>query len=157
MTADREPAQQPERRLEVQVLFFDADARVLLVESPRREWLIPGGIVEPEESPWAACSREVQEQLGLTHAPQRLLAVDWVSPESEAPEALVMVFNGGILSASDIAHIWLPIVRLRGYAFCTPEEISGRLSYASAARLTACLEARASGTTVVMQDGVRVL
>jgi hypothetical protein len=47
-------------------------------QHPYRE--ITGGAVEADESPYDAAVRELKEELGLTCAPGRLLAVDWVPP-----------------------------------------------------------------------------
>jgi len=60
-------------------LFRDEAGRVLLVEPTYKPvWDLPGGAVEAEESPHAACRREVHEELGLDRSPGRVLAVDWV-------------------------------------------------------------------------------
>ena len=54
------------KRMAAGVLFRDHDGRVLLVEpSYKPNWEIPGGAVEADESPWAAASRELIEELGL--------------------------------------------------------------------------------------------
>jgi ADP-ribose pyrophosphatase YjhB (NUDIX family) len=61
-------------------LFRDARGRVLLVDPAYKPTMdLPGGAVEAEESPHAACRREVAEELGLDRAPGRVLAVDWVT------------------------------------------------------------------------------
>src|SRR5882724_3664785 len=67
------------KRMAAGALFLDEDGRVLLVDPIYREtWDLPGGAVEAEESPQAACRREVAEELGLDRQPGRVLAVDWV-------------------------------------------------------------------------------
>lgn len=42
-------------------------------------WEIPGGVVEPNESPFDACVREVLEEAGLRCNPQMLSGVYWNS------------------------------------------------------------------------------
>ncbi len=44
------------------------------------DWDIPGGMVEVDESPFAACVREIEEELGVKRQVGPLLCVDWVSP-----------------------------------------------------------------------------
>jgi 8-oxo-dGTP diphosphatase len=46
-------------------LFTDPAGRLLMVRPTYKEfWDIPGGYVEPGESPRDACTREVREELG---------------------------------------------------------------------------------------------
>jgi ADP-ribose pyrophosphatase YjhB (NUDIX family) len=66
---------------------------------------LPGGAVEAEESPHAACRREVAEELGLDRPVGRILAVDWVPSRPERPEGLILVYDGGMLTADDIRAI----------------------------------------------------
>ncbi|MEO0768780.1 MAG: NUDIX hydrolase [Cyanobacteria bacterium J06649_4] len=42
-------------------LFFDSEGRLLILKPTyRNDWLIPGGVVEANESPRHACMREVR-------------------------------------------------------------------------------------------------
>ncbi len=68
----------PSKRIAAAALIRDADDRFLLVEPVYKPtWLLPGGVVEQDEDPAAACAREVREELGLDLTPGRLLVVDW--------------------------------------------------------------------------------
>lgn len=72
-------------RVAAGALFFDEAGRILLVKPHYKEgWDIPGGYVEPGESPRAACIREVQEELGVSPAIGGHLVVDWAPAEHEA-------------------------------------------------------------------------
>lgn len=148
-------ARLPTKRMAAGVLFFDAADRVLLVEPAylKKYWELPGGTVESNESPRVAAVREIQEELGLIVEPGRLLAVDWVPPRQGRTEGLMLVFDGGRLSAAQIAAIQIPPHELRSWAWCTPEEEVTRLSPLLARRASACRQARADGWTAYLEDG----
>ena len=144
----------PRKRSAAGVLFFDGDGRVLLVEPTYKDyWEIPGGAVEQDESPSAAGAREVQEELGLTRTPGRLLALDWVPPRPQRTEGLICIFDGGELSPADTEQITLDPTELRTWAFVTGTEAVSLLSPLLGRRLLASLDARAAGTTAYLEDG----
>ena len=85
-------------------VIFDEQRRVLLCH--RRDmdaWNLPGGGIEPGESPWDATIREVREEVCLDVAVVRLTGVYW------KPETQDLVFNfecrviGGATALSDEA------------------------------------------------------
>jgi hypothetical protein len=89
----------PRVRAAAGVLFFDAAGRVLLVKPTyKRDWEIPGGMSERDESPLATCVREVREELGIEPVIGRLLGVDWVPPQGVWDAGLMFVFDGKVLS-----------------------------------------------------------
>lgn len=60
----------------VSALTFDDDRRLLLIHNRDDGcWAIPGGCVEPNESPENAVQREVLEETGLDVVPRRLVGV----------------------------------------------------------------------------------
>lgn len=144
----------PRKRLGAGVLFFDADDRVLLVEPVYQDhWEIPGGCVEAEESPYEAVIREIAEELGLSVVPGRLLAVDWVPPEGDRTEGVMLVYDGGLLPSTGIR---LPPDELRSWAWCDPATATKRLSPLLARRVSAACRARQENVTVYLEDGTLV-
>ena len=73
----------PKKRMSAGALFYNSDGKVLLVKPTYRDkWLIPGGIVEKDESPRQACEREIKEELSLIVSVSRILCIDYI-PSSE--------------------------------------------------------------------------
>jgi 8-oxo-dGTP pyrophosphatase MutT (NUDIX family) len=139
-------------------LFTDGAGRVLLVDPVYRDtWDLPGGAVEAEESPHAACRREVAEELGLDRPVGRVLAVDWVPSRPQRPEGLVVVYDGGMLPPADIDAITLPESELAGFAFVRPARVAERVTPLVGRRIAACLEALMSGTVLSLEDGSRAI
>lgn len=135
-------------------LLTDGQGRVLLVEPTYTDcWEIPGGAVEVDESPLTAVVRELEEELGLSVRPGRLLVTDWVPPREGRTEGLMMLFDGGTLAPEQTAQIRLPIEELRSWAWCTEQEAGERLSPLLARRISAALDARADGTAVYLENG----
>ena len=144
----------PRKRMAAGALFFDSASRILLVDPVYRDtWDLPGGAVEAEESPYAACRREVAEELGLDRPPGRVLAVDWVPSRRLRPEGLVVVYDGGTLGTAEIDAITLPEDELAGFAFVATDELAARATPLVGRRIAACLEAKAAGTVVSLEDG----
>jgi ADP-ribose pyrophosphatase YjhB (NUDIX family) len=135
-------------------LFRDDGGRVLLVDPVYKEmWDLPGGAVEAEESPHAACRREVAEELGLDRVPGRVLAVDWVPSRPERPEGLIVVYDGGVLPGDEAGKIAVADSELAGFAFVSPGEVAGLVTPLLARRIAACLDAVAAGTVAALEDG----
>ncbi|MGW0656617.1 NUDIX domain-containing protein [Streptomyces umbrinus] len=147
----------PRKRIATGVLFFDALDRVLIVDPIyKNPWEIPGGAVETNESPRAAATREVHEELGFTFAPGRLLGIDWTTPRTDRSEGLVFIFDGGRLTPEQISAMRLPPEELKGSEFVPAAELEGRLIPLLARRVQACLRARAHNATTYMENGVSI-
>jgi ADP-ribose pyrophosphatase YjhB (NUDIX family) len=154
MTGDEYVRSLPRKRMAAGALFTDGSGRVLLVDPVYRDtWDLPGGVVEAEESPHAACRREIAEELGLDRPPGRVLAIDWVPSHTERPEGLVVVYDGGALTAADIDAIELADGELAGFAFVDSTDVAARVRPLIARRVAACLHAAANGTVASLEDG----
>jgi 8-oxo-dGTP pyrophosphatase MutT (NUDIX family) len=132
--------------------------RVLLVDPVYKEpWDLPGGAVEAEESPHAACRREVLEELGLDRPPGPVLAVDWVPSTPERPEGLVVVYDGGVLAAEEAAAIRLAEGELARFAFVDRDDVPGLVTPLLARRVAACLDAAGAGSVAALENGISVM
>ena len=94
----------PKKRLIAHVLLQDTVGRVLLCETQfKADWELPGGIVEPYETPRQGAIREVAEELGIELPVGRLLVVDWMPPYLGWDDAIEMIFDGGRIDEDDLA------------------------------------------------------
>ena len=116
---------------------------------------IPGGIVEAGESPRACAQREALEELGLGLTPQRLLVMDYLTSTQERPDALIFVFDGGVLDADAIARIRLPPTELEAWQFVPPSALPAIMLPRMARRLQCALNALEAEETWYLEDGVR--
>jgi len=135
------------------VLFFDEDGRVLVVEPSYKDgWDIPGGYVEPEESPWAAAVREVREELGIEIDQRTLLAVDW-APNGDEGDKLLFVFDGGCVTPADIPPVPSDHVELRSWEFCDVAELPSRMPVRLATRITTAIGNRSTRSQTYVEHG----
>ena len=157
MTAEAAPfdwGSLPRKRVAAAALFFDQAGQVLIVKPTYRpEWLLPGGSVEPAESPLAGCLREVQEELGLDVRLGRLLCVDWSIPLPDRDDAIVFIFDGGVLTSEQTAAIRLPSDELSEHRFVAREEALALLADKLSKRIAYCLANYQTRGTEYLEDG----
>ena len=135
-------------------LCRDQAGHVLLVDPVYRDtWDVPGGVVEAEESPHAACRREVAEETGLERPLGRVLAVNWVPSKPDYPEGLVVIYDGGVLAPGEISRIKVPAEELDGFAFVPPGEVAARVAPIVGRRIHACLNAVDTGKVAALDNG----
>jgi 8-oxo-dGTP diphosphatase len=145
----------PAKRMAAGALIFNAEQHLLIVKPTYRDhWLIPGGAVEADESPRAACRREVSEELGLDLPVGDLLCLEYCSALPDRTESLQFVFAGGTLREDQIRRIRLPAAELSAYAFCPPEEALALLNGRLSRRVRAALAGTTRRRLVYLEDGV---
>ena len=107
----------PKKRLIAHVLMRDVRDRVLLCETQfKKDWELPGGIVEPLEPPRLGAAREVAEELGIELEIGRLLVVDWMPPYLGWDDAIEMIFDGGTVAENDLAYWSLQPTEIKAVA-----------------------------------------
>lgn len=137
------------------VLFTDARGRVLVVKPTYKPgWELPGGGVDQDESPRAAATREVLEELGIHRTAGGLLVVDYVPGRRVRSEGLIVVFDGGTLE--DTAALRLPADELSEWAFVEPRRLAEYLPARKARRAEAALAAREAATASYLENGRQV-
>ncbi|MFN8149087.1 MAG: NUDIX hydrolase [Candidatus Nanopelagicales bacterium] len=145
----------PAKRMGSGALIRDGEGRVLLVEPTyKATWEIPGGAVERDESPRAACARELREELGLDLPVGRLLVVEWQGPEPDRTESVLHVYDGGTLPSLD--GVRLPADELASCRFVAEPDLDEVLATRLSRRVRAALAALAEGVLVELEHGARV-
>ncbi|MFE2327777.1 NUDIX domain-containing protein [Streptomyces sp. NPDC059385] len=139
-------------------LYRDAEGRVLLVEpNYRAGWALPGGTIESDrgESPRTAARRESAEEIGIDVPLGRLLAVDW-SLDAGRPPLVAYLYDGGVLTADQLASIRLQEEELLSWKLVEPAELTAHLLGALGLRVQeACRVLESGEGTVELENGRR--
>jgi RimJ/RimL family protein N-acetyltransferase/8-oxo-dGTP pyrophosphatase MutT (NUDIX family) len=130
----------PRKRAISQMLIRDPDDRVLLCQlTYKRDWDLPGGVVEVGESPQLAVAREVEEELGLQIQPHALLLTDWLPPWGGWDDALCLVWDGGVHDPAITDRIVEQTREIRRAAWATPADVRERCADFTARRIEVAL------------------
>ncbi|GAA4370186.1 NUDIX hydrolase [Nocardioides caricicola] len=136
----------PRKRAIGQMLVRDDAGRVLLCNlTYKADWDLPGGVVEVNESPREAVSREIEEELGLDISAGALVLTDWLPAWSGWDDALCLVFDGGTHAASLTDTIVRETREIRAAEFCTVDQVRERCADFTARRIEAALANLAAG------------
>jgi 8-oxo-dGTP diphosphatase len=107
-------------RVAAGVLFLNENERVLLVVPSYKDYLdIPGGYVEPGESPSAAAAARSTRSWASTDLSDDSWSPDWWhhSPEDPGDPKLLFVFDGGCLPPTQLDHITVDGTEVTGFKF----------------------------------------
>lgn len=87
----------PRKRAIAQGLVRDDDGRVLMCELVyKRYWDLPGGVVDPNESPAHTVVREIGEELGVQARVHGLAVVSWLPPWQGWDDATLFAFEASV-------------------------------------------------------------
>jgi ADP-ribose pyrophosphatase YjhB (NUDIX family) len=149
--ADSLPVATP--RVAVGALFVDGQGQILVVKPTYKQyWDIPGGYVEPGESPLAACRRELDEELGLAVNIGALLSVDW-APLPDEGDKMLLIFDGGQLTHEQLADITYRDNEVSEHRFADPDSLDELTIPRLARRLRETVRARAERQPVYLEHG----
>lgn len=138
----------PVKRLISHVVMTDRDGRILLCRTTfKKDWELPGGIVEPGESPALAARREVAEEIGIDVTLGRLLVVDWLPPYLGWSDAVELLYDGGEHDADDLlARLTLDTREIRDAQWFAADQLEGIVSPLNARRLPLLLPGKPERT-----------
>lgn len=144
----------PRKRVIAHVLLTDEAGRVCTLETTfKPDWELPGGILDPGETPRQGAIREVCEELGYTIAIGRLLVVDWLAPYLGWEDAVELVFDAGTLNPRSVGLLHPDGTEIRAIHWLEPAAAVARMAAYARGRLPAALEARQTGRTAYLEAG----
>lgn len=143
----------PRTRVIAQGLMRDDRGRVLLCElNYKSDWDLPGGVVDPHESPRAALARELGEELGLDLPPGPMLAVNWLPPYRQWDDAVHFVF--ALESVPDLPErARLDHRELTAVHWVEPADLAGHVAPYAVRHLTTILSSSGGPGPLVLEDG----
>ena len=143
----------PKKRMAAGCLFRNEQNQILLVKpNYKPNWETPGGITEQNESPRACAARETHEELNLELEPKRLLIVDYNSLFEDYTESLMWIFDGGILSDTQILSIKLQASELEEFRFVDLSELPEFVHPRLAKRLDQAFQAVLNHQTLYLEN-----
>ena len=151
----------PQKQMAAGVLLFNTQGQLLILHPTyHNKFLIPGGVVELDESPQQAAEREVYEEIGLSIKMTRLLVCDYWAATHKRSEVMQFIFHGGILQDEQIQNIVLEESEIKSFDFIslnTPEDLEilkkrERLGI----RIIHALEALQTHQTFYLENGQKV-
>lgn len=114
---------------------------MLLAETVYKDdWELPGGVVEPGESPRAGAIREILEEIGLAATLGEPAIVDWMPAWLGWSDAVEFIFDCGVLPV-EVASALSPYdSEIRALHWCQQSELAERVSELSARRIALVCE-----------------
>lgn len=115
----------PVKRNIAQGLLRNESGDVLLCElTYKAAWDLPGGVVDPGESPATCLVREVDEELALTLEAGDLLAVNWLPPYRGWDDAVLFLYDLGSLAGERAASLSLLRTEVRAVHWVAPADVA---------------------------------
>lgn len=136
-------------------IIFTTSEELLIVRDRRSaRWILPGGRVEPHETPSAACEREVWEELGLQIDPGPPALIDfWL--HRDATSSLYVVFRPSPPRSSTDTAIRLQSEELSEWRYVPPSDAFSLLFDPIAARLESLISC--GNAFLYLENGSRIV
>ncbi len=147
----------PRKRVISHVLLTDEAGRACVLQTTfKPDFELPGGILDPGETPRDGARREVLEELGYRISVGRLLVVDWLAPYLGWEDAVELIFDAGVLNPRSVAMLRPDGTEISQVHWLPALEAAGTMAPFARGRLLAALEARAEGRTAYLERGERI-
>lgn len=146
----------PKKRLIAQGVLRTDDGRVALCQLVyKKDWDLPGGVVDPNESPAHCVVREVKEELGLDVTVQGLIAVNWLPPYRGWDDALLCLFDLGTVPEETLDSAVLQKREIKAVHWADAATIADRTAPYTAAMLAEVGYGSVDGTTFLENSAPR--
>ena len=128
----------PTKRVIAQGRLRDEDGRILLCRlTYKKEWDLPGGVVEVGEAPAAGLAREIREELGVEVEVGDLLTVNWLPAWRGWDDACIFLFDLGTVDASFTDQMKLQPTEIVGVEWSDTDAVREHATSAAAELLAA--------------------
>ena len=145
-------ARMPKKRLIAQGVLRTDGGRIALCElTYKKDWDLPGGIVDPDESPADCVEREVREELGLDLHVRGLIAVNWLPPYRGWDDALLCLFDLGHVPESTLDKTVLQRREIKAVHWADESTVAERTADYTA-RMLAGLHLDGSADTAFLEN-----
>ena len=148
----------PTKRNIAQGLLRNERGEVLLCElTYKKDWDLPGGVVDPRESPRECVEREIAEELDIDVVASRLLAVNWLPPYRGWDDAVLFLFDLGTVDSSKTRRMSLLKREIREVHWVAPADLDAHVADYTAAMVRRVVDgASGDGRTVYLEDSAPV-
>ncbi|NLE97749.1 MAG: NUDIX domain-containing protein [Propionibacterium sp.] len=137
----------PTKRVIAHALFTNPAGEVLLLETNYKpDWELPGGVVDPGESPRVGAEREILEELGIRIELGQPALVDWMPPYLGWSDAIEFLYFGGALAAGVTDQLRVQDRELRAVRWVAPDDVPGVVTDLSARRIAKLLNGETGHT-----------
>jgi len=142
----------PKKQVGTAIIFLNEKEEILLVKPDyRKEWLLPGGSTDEDESQLQCAVRETKEEINLDIYEPKLVGIYYGKKKGFFTDSLKFIFFGGVLSNDQISIIKLQQEELIEYKFATLNTAIPLLSLSLQKSIPACIEAIKNSTTVYLE------
>ncbi|GGB73089.1 NUDIX domain-containing protein [Knoellia flava] len=143
----------PRKRNIAQGLLRNEDGEVLLCElAYKGEWDLPGGVVDPKESPAACVVREISEELGVAVGVDGLSAVNWLPPWRGWDDAVLFLFDLGAVERSFVDGLTLLRREIRAVHWVAPADLADHVAPYTARMLERVLDGGSTAYPIYLEN-----
>lgn len=116
---------QPKRFSSAVLLCETQDSKALVVKSHYKPyWTLPGGVVDPGETPRQGAIRETHEEVGIVVSPGAVEFVAVIDRRSEVAESYQFIFRT-VLTEEARQSVILQAAEVQDYDFVTKAQVKG--------------------------------